>query len=64
MDAGSSLHAFEDWSDSLDLGEISLSKEDISRMPASMAAHYADKEEPSGVLEVFHQLHCLVSLII
>lgn len=63
VDAGSSFHAFEDWSHSLDIGEISLSKEDISRMPVSMAAHYANKEEPSGELEVFHQLHCLVSLI-
>ncbi|MDI1487596.1 MAG: hypothetical protein OHK93_006866 [Ramalina farinacea] len=59
VDAGSSFHAFEDWSHSLDIGEISLSKEDISRMPVSMAAHYANKEEPSGELEVFHQLHCL-----
>jgi hypothetical protein len=43
------------------VGIIRLTEEEASRLPHKPAKLYGGKEgEYAGVLEVFHQLHCLV----
>jgi hypothetical protein len=49
-----------DWASLLDVGEIILSKEDAARPPKSTARLDGGEYELRGVVEVFHQLHCLV----
>ena len=52
----------EDWESVLDVGVIRISEEEIARMPAETAHLYGEEEGYAGILEVFLQLHCLVSL--
>ncbi|KAF1971843.1 hypothetical protein BU23DRAFT_469872, partial [Bimuria novae-zelandiae CBS 107.79] len=47
------------WGDVLDVGEIRLSDEEASRLPQDTARLYGGEKGYAGVLEVFHQLHCL-----
>ena len=51
----------EDWESVLDVGVIRISEEEIARIPAETAHLYGEEEGYAGILEVFHQLHCLVS---
>ena len=51
----------EDWESVLDVGVIRISEEEIARIPAETAHLYGEDEGYAGILEVFHQLHCLVS---
>jgi hypothetical protein len=50
-----------DWGSILDVGEIRLSEEEANRLSKGTARLYGGEEGYAGVLEVFHQLHCLVS---
>ena len=52
----------EDWEASLDVGVIRVTDEEMSRMPTETAHLYGSEEGYAGILEVFHQLHCLVSI--
>ncbi len=52
----------EDWESVLDVGVIRISEEEMARIPAETAHLYGEEEGYAGILEVFHQLHCLVSL--
>lgn len=51
----------EDWESSLDVGVIRITDEEMSRMPTETAHLYGGEEGYEGILELFHQLHCLVS---
>ena len=53
----------EDWEASLDVGVIRIADEEMSRMPTETAHLYGGEEGYAGILEVFHQLHCLVSIL-
>lgn len=44
----------------LDVGVIKVSEEEMKRLPAETAPLYGGENGYAGVLEVFHQLHCLV----
>lgn len=46
----------------LDVGEIRISREEAARLPSETAPLYGGEEGYAGVLEVFHQLHCLVRI--
>lgn len=46
----------------LDVGEIRISLEEAGRLPSETAPLYGGEEGYAGVLEVFHQLHCLVRI--
>ncbi|KAJ8117421.1 hypothetical protein OPT61_g1377 [Boeremia exigua] len=48
-----------DWGSVLDVGEIRLSAEEAARLPKGTAHVYGPEKGYAGVLEVFHQLHCL-----
>jgi hypothetical protein len=50
-----------DWDAVLDVGKIRLSANEIARMPAGSAYLYKDGDGYAGNLEVFHEMHCLVS---
>jgi hypothetical protein len=43
------------------VGKIRVSEDEIARMPFGSAQLYSDGDGYAGVLEVFHELHCLVS---
>ena len=51
----------EDWESSLNVGVIRITDEEMSRMPIETAHLYGSVEGYADILEVFHQLHCLVS---
>ena len=58
---GSSHSSTEDWESSLDVGVIPITDEEMSRMSTVTAHLYGGEEGYVGILEVFHQLHCLVN---
>ena len=45
----------------LDVGIIRITDEEMNQMPTKTAHLYGGEEGYAGVLEVFHQLHCLAS---
>jgi hypothetical protein len=49
-----------DWSSVLDVGEIRLNEVEAARLSQDTARLYGGEDGYAGVLEVFHQLHCLV----
>ena len=53
----------KDWESVLDVGVIRISEEEIARLPADTARLYGEEEGYAGILDVFHQFHCLVSLL-
>ena len=52
----------EDWGSVLDVGVIRINEEEIARIPAETPQLYGEEDGYAGILEVFHQPHCLVSL--
>lgn len=57
----SNRYTVAEWEDLIDVGDIEFSKDEIARMPAGSAQLYSNGDGYSGSLEVFHELHCLVS---
>lgn len=49
-----------EWGSLLDVGEIRLSEAEAARLSQGTAGLYGGEDGYAGVLEVFHQLHCLV----
>lgn len=49
-----------DWGSVLDVGEIRLSEAEAAKLSQDTAKLYGGEDGYAGVLEVFHQLHCLV----
>ena len=45
----------------LDVGVIRITDEEMKQMPTKTARLYGGEEGYAGILEVFHQLHCLAS---
>ena len=45
----------------LDVGVIRITDEEMDQMPTKTARLYGGEEGYAGILEVFHQLHCLAS---
>jgi hypothetical protein len=52
----------EKWDSIVNVGRIRLSEDEIARLPPSTAELYRQRDGYAGTLEVFHELHCLVSI--